>query len=143
PFHDRAVAKAPRHIDVLNSYAAHLWMAGNDDDARKVYLRVLALDPAQYVANLQLARLALKQRNGGDTLRYLEKLPPSQRDAPQALLLRLEALYLSGDNAEGDRLAARLEEMAKTDADLTLPVVNVLMSVRQYDRAEALCETAL
>jgi tetratricopeptide (TPR) repeat protein len=142
-FHTRAVAKAPRHIDVLTSYAAHLSMAGNPDEARRVYLRVIAIDPAQYVANLQLARLALKQRNGPDTLHYLDRLPANQRENPPALLLRLEALYLSGATALGDQLSVRLAETAKTDANLILPVISALMSVRQYEKAEILSETAL
>jgi len=143
PFHDRAVAKAPRHLDVLTSYAAHLSMAGKEDEARKIYVRVIAIDPAQYVANLQLARLALKQRNASDTLHYLDRLAANQRENPPALLLRLEALYLSADTSAGDKLSARFADMAKTDANLTLPVINALMNVRQYQKAEAFCETAL
>jgi tetratricopeptide (TPR) repeat protein len=98
-FHSRAVAKAPRSTDVLTSYAAHLWIAGNAEEARHVYLRVVALDASNSIANLQLARLALKKRNGADALRYLDRLPANQRENPPAHLLRLEALYLSGENA--------------------------------------------
>jgi len=98
-FHNRAIAKAPRSTDVLTSYAAHLWIAGNDEEARKVYLRVVALDASNSIANLQLARLALKKKNGADALRYLDRLPANQRENPPALWLRLEALYLSGEIA--------------------------------------------
>src|SRR5207247_778017 len=111
-FHGRALAKAPRSTDVLNNYAAHLWIAGNEEEARKVYLQVIALDAAHYAANLQLARLALKKKNGPEILRYLDRLPANQRENPQALLLSLQAFYLSGDAARGDKLAARLAEMA-------------------------------
>jgi Flp pilus assembly protein TadD len=98
-FHSRAVAKAPRSTDVLTSYAAHLWIGGNEEEARKVYLRVVALDASHSIANLQLARLALKKSNGPDALRFLDRLPANQRDHPPALPLRLEALYLNGENA--------------------------------------------
>jgi Flp pilus assembly protein TadD len=35
PFHARAVQLAPRSPDVLNNYAAHLWIAGDFPAARK------------------------------------------------------------------------------------------------------------
>ncbi len=142
-FHNRAVAIAPRSTDVLTSYAAHLWIAGNEEEARRVYLRVIALDASHTVANLQLARLALKKRNGQEALRCLDRLPVNQRENPQALLLRLEALYLSGDAAGGDKLSARLAEMARTDVKLSSPAVTALMNVRRYGQAETFCEIAL
>src|SRR3954454_4033180 len=37
-YHDRAVAIAPRSPDVLNNYAAHLWIAGKADESRQAYL---------------------------------------------------------------------------------------------------------
>src|SRR5258708_6645380 len=88
-FHRRAVAKAPASTDVLNNYAVHLWIKGEEREAGKIYLRVIALDPAHYNANLQLARLALKDRNGPETLRYLDRLPSSQQEHPVVLLPRL------------------------------------------------------
>ncbi len=93
-FHDRAVAKAPRSADVLNNYAAHLWIAGKEAEARKIYVRVIAIDPSHYAANLQLARAALNERKGPDALRYLGNLPSND---PQLLQLRLDALSLTGD----------------------------------------------
>ena len=142
-FHRRAVAKAPRSIDVLNNYAAHEWIARNEQEALNAYLRVLKLDPAHYNANLQLARFALKRANAPDAIRYLDQLPAARRESPQALLLRLEALYRGGDLAQGDQLTARLSAMATTDAGLTFALVTALSNARQYDKAEMFCENAL
>ena len=66
--HRRALANAPRSLDVLNNYANHLVGAGKEDEARKVYLQVVAIDPSQFNANVQLARLALKQKGGPEAL---------------------------------------------------------------------------
>src|ERR1044071_1358859 len=42
--HRRAIAKAPRSVEVLNNFAAHLWVAGNGSEAAKVYRQILAID---------------------------------------------------------------------------------------------------
>jgi len=142
-FHRRALAIAPGSIDILNSYAAHLAMTGMDEEARKTYLQVVAIDAANRVANLQLARLALKTRDGPDSLRYLDRLPAQERESAPALLLRLQAVYLSGETAQGGALLARLSEMARTDLNLSSALVKALSNVRQYGHAEAVCESAL
>jgi tetratricopeptide (TPR) repeat protein len=142
-FHTRAVSLSPHSIEVLTSYAAHLSITGDDEAARKVYLQVLGIDSSQYVANLQLARLALKNNKAPEALKYLDSLPPPQRDYPQPLLLRVEASYLKGDKDQGDRAFARLSQIAATDLNLSFAAISVLSNVRQYDKAEALCENAL
>lgn len=141
--HRRAVAKAPRAPEILNNYAAHLWIAGDEREAAKVYLQVLAIEPEHYNANLQLARLALKEKKGPDALRYLDRLPERQREQPQVLLPRLEALYLSGDRARADALSRRLTEISRTDLTLSFAVGITLANVGWYDKAETFFETAL
>src|SRR5215472_2579534 len=41
-FHRHAVELAPRSTDVLNNYAAHLWLAGDEKRAADVYREVVA-----------------------------------------------------------------------------------------------------
>jgi len=142
-YHRRAIAQAPRSTDVLNNFAAHLWLSGDEAEAAKVYRQIVALDPAHYNANLQLARLALQERNGPETLRCLDRLPPGQRENPQVLLPRLEALYLAGENAQGDRLAARLSEIARADGNLSFAAGIALSNAQQFAKAEPFFEIAL
>src|SRR5581483_767447 len=92
--HEQAVAKAPGSADILNNYAAHLWFAGKEVESRKVYLRVVAIDPGHRAANLQLAHIALKERDGRAALRYLDRLPAND---PQLLQPRFDALTLAGE----------------------------------------------
>lgn len=142
-YHRRAIAQAPRSTEVLNNYAAHLWISGDEREAAKVYRQVVALDPAHYNANLQLARAALKERNGPEALRCLDRLPASQQGNPQVLLPRLEALFLSGDRARGDALAARLLEMARADLNLSFAAGIALSKVEQFGQAETFFENTL
>jgi tetratricopeptide (TPR) repeat protein len=139
--HKRAVAKAPRSVDVLNNYAAHLWFAGDLAGARKVYLQVVGLDPAQFNANLQLARQALQEKKGAEALGYLEKIPPPGADAPQVLLGRFEGMLLAGRGAE--ELEQRLARLAGQDAGLAFAAGSVLWNARQFGRAEPFFEAAL
>ena len=142
-FHRRAVAKAPRSIDVLNNFAAHLWLAHREQEAGKVFRQVVAIDPAHAGANLQLARLALKEGNAPEALRCLDRLPAAEREQPRALLPRLEALYRGGDREQGDTLAARLRGMAQSDPNLAFAAGVSLSGAQQFEQAEAFFEIAL
>lgn len=141
--HRRAIALAPRATEVLNNYAAHLWLAGDQPAAAKVYRQVVALDPAHYNANLQLARLAIAEKDGPEALRCLDRLPPDRRDNPQVLLPRVQALYLTAANTQADALVARLSEMARTDANLAFAAGVTLSQAGQFAKAEPLFEIAL
>ena len=141
--HRRALASAPNSPDVLNNYANHLVNTGEDERARSFYLRVLAIDPAQANANGQLARLAVKRKNGAEALRYLDALPPGAGDAPPVALLRLNALYQAGRGAEADALAARLEEQGRADLNLSFSLGTALAQSGQFAKAEAAFTQAL
>src|SRR4051794_33001299 len=58
-FHRRAVAAAPRSADILNNYGNHLAATGEDAAAHDAFLKAIGVDPANFNANLQLARQAL------------------------------------------------------------------------------------
>jgi tetratricopeptide (TPR) repeat protein len=142
-YHRRALVQAPHSISALSNYAEHEWIAGSQQEAGKLYLQVIALDPPHYRANVQLARFELQLGKGQEALRYLNHLPAERRDNPESLLLRLEASYLAGDHAHGDQLFARVSEMARSDLSFSFAAVNALSDARQYDKAEILCENAL
>jgi tetratricopeptide (TPR) repeat protein len=137
-FHRRAVAAAPRSADILNNYGNHLAATGEDAAARDTFLKVLALDPANVNANLQLARQSLKRKNGTEALRYLKRLPAAQLAAPKIALLHLEALYLAGETAQADALAASLSTAAQGDAGMTFSLGLALANSGRYGQAEIL-----
>jgi tetratricopeptide (TPR) repeat protein len=141
--HRRALANAPRSLDVLNNYANHLVGAGKGDEARKTYLQVVAIDPAQFNANVQLARLALQQGSGPEALGYLKHLPANQQDAPAVAVLRLAALSVAGDRAGADALAARLSAATGNDLGMNFSVGLALANAGQFDQAESFFTKAL
>jgi tetratricopeptide (TPR) repeat protein len=143
-FHRRAITNAPRDADVQSNYGNHLLMgAGDEKGAREAYLKATAIDPANSNANLQLARLALNQKNGPEALGYLKRLPAKQQEEPNAVVLRLQALYAAGDRAEGDALVERLSSTAQGDPGLSYSVGLALGKAGQFDKAETFLLRAL
>ena len=141
--HRRAIANAPRSAGILHNYGNHLGMTGDDEGARKVYLQVVALDPANHDANLQLARLALKRKSGPEALGYLKRLPANRQEAPNVAVLRVEALYLAGNHADADALVARLTPAAQGDPGLSSSLGLALANAGKFDEAEAFQARAL
>jgi len=141
--HRRAVANAPRSADALNNYGNNRLGAGDEEGARKLYLQVVALDPAHYNANVQLARLALARKKGPEALDCLKRLPANQQETPGIAILKLEALYLAGDRAEADELTTRLWDAARADLGLSFSAGLALARAEQFDKAEAFFTQAL
>ena len=137
-FHRRAVADAPRSVDVLNNYGNHLVANGEDAAARDVFLKVIAADPANGNANVQLARQSLKRKNGAEALRYLKRLAAGQLAVPNVALVQLEALYLVGEGAQADALAARLSTGLQGDAAMSFSLGLVLANSGRFEQAEVL-----
>jgi tetratricopeptide (TPR) repeat protein len=101
PYHRSAVARSPRSVDVLNNFAAHLMLSGHEPEAAGVYGQVVALDPAQFNANVQLAQLALKRGDGEAALAALDRVSGDR--SAQLLPLRAQAAIAAGLAASNAR----------------------------------------
>ena len=99
--HRRAAAGAPNSPDVRNNYANHLLGTGDEAGARKLYLRVVALDPAHRNANVQLIRLALKNKEGAEALGYFRHLPASRAGCSQPGAAAYRGLVPGGKHSGG------------------------------------------
>ncbi|MDR3701915.1 MAG: tetratricopeptide repeat protein [Candidatus Sulfopaludibacter sp.] len=141
--HRRAAEGAPNSPDVLNNYANHLLGTGDAAGARKLYLRVVALDPADHNANVQLIRLALKKKEGAEALGYFGHLPAEQQDAPNLAPLHIGALYLAGSTLAADHLAARWLGATKGDLAASFSFGVALADAGQYGKAESFFTQAL
>jgi tetratricopeptide (TPR) repeat protein len=141
--HRRAVASAPNSPDAWNNYANHVLATGDEAGAGRFYLRAVALDPANYNASVQLARLAVKSRNGAQALTYLKHLTASQQDAPNLAPLRIAAVYLAGENLEGDNLAAHWLAAARSDLGLSFSIGLALADAGKFEGADAFFTQAL
>lgn len=138
-FHRRALALAPRSNSILDKYASHLLVTGDEAGARKTFLKSLALDSADGYANLELAQMALKDKDGPGALTYLNRLSAEQSGKPDVALRRLVALELSGRNAEAGALAAAF----RNDVEWNAAAGRALADAGELSGAEILLEDAL
>ena len=138
-FHRRALALAPRSNSILDKYGGHLLITGDEAGARKTFLKALALDSADGYADLELAQLALEDKNGPEALSYLNRLSAEQAGKPDVALRRVVALELSGRNADAYALAAEF----RNDAEWNAAAGRALADAGEVNAAETLLEGAL
>jgi len=142
----QAVAAAPRSPSVLGRYANHLLVAGDEKAAQQAFERVVAIDPNDAYANLELARLELKQKDAArarKALAYLDRLPAVLRDAPEAAVPRLIALDRNGDTQAAEALFQKLSDASQNDAKLSSSIGWTLARADQYAQAETFLSHAL
>ena len=142
----KAVAAAPRSAPVLGRYATHLLAAGDEKGAHDAFERVVAIDRGDAYANLELARLALKNKDvdhAKEALRYLDRLPVGMRDAVQAAVPRLIALDRTGDAAAAEALFTQIASATQNDAKLSSSIGWTLARAEQFAQAETFLTHAL
>jgi tetratricopeptide (TPR) repeat protein len=132
----RAISLPQPSPGLLNNYANHLLASGKPTEARGVFLKVLALEPAHINAHIQLARISLERKSGSEALHYLDQLPPSARQSTDASILRMQALYVLHRDKEADALLVQISPMAQSDPRLSFSLGVALASAKQYGKAE-------
>jgi Flp pilus assembly protein TadD len=140
-FYKSALAIAPRSISLLNNYGNHCAQQGDQSRAREAFHQVLRLDPHHHNANLQLAKMALDQKDGTEALRYLSVL--KQDDDPAIILLRAEATSQAGRENEALAVIHDLERKHNEDAHLLLAVGMLLTRMNEFADAERVLSVAL
>jgi len=146
PLYRKAIANAPRSAPVLGRFANHLLAAGDEKGAHDAFERVLAADPADAYANLELARMALKKEDAGhakEALRYLDHLPAGVSDSPQAAVPRLIALDRIGDKGAAETLFNRISSATQNDSRLSSSIGWTLTRAGQFPQAETFLTHAL
>jgi tetratricopeptide (TPR) repeat protein len=131
-----ALKLTPNTVSLLNNYGNHLLASGNSAEARKMFLKVVTLRPDHPNANLQLAAIAADHKNGLEALRYLHRLSATDNGAPDVAILRMRALYLSGQNQEADKVLTSLTEHTAQDPQLSFSIGLALAQAARYQDAE-------
>jgi tetratricopeptide (TPR) repeat protein len=107
-YYQRALKLAPNSAAVLNNLGNHYLASGDRAQARKFYLRAVAIDPHHANANLQLAQMSVEEKDGKQALAYLSHLQNSEKPDADVALLKARALALvavSEFHAEGPQAA--------------------------------------
>ncbi|MGA8028020.1 MAG: tetratricopeptide repeat protein [Bryobacteraceae bacterium] len=139
----RAIAGSPRSSALLNNYGNHLVVTGKLNEARPIFSRVLALDPAQVNARVQLARIALERKSAAEALSYLDRLPANTQQGRDVMLLRMQALYELHRDKEADDILALISPDAKNEPRFSFSVGVALAAVSHYEQAEIFFDRAV
>jgi tetratricopeptide (TPR) repeat protein len=142
-YYAEALRLDPQSASLWNNFGNHYLTIRDIARAHRAYLRVISLDPHHPNANLQLATMSVEAKRGRQALHYLTELPRAADDQAAVKLLRAEALHLSGEGAEAERLLGQLESEDGSDARVPYSVGMVEVEWKQYKRAEQSLKRAL
>jgi len=135
-FHQRALRLSPRSAALWNNFGNHYVAWGKSAQARSAFLHVLAIEPAHTNANLQLATIALSQKQAVQALHYLKNLKASDQSDPAVQLLRARCLHLAGQTAAATSIVDRLEQAPAGDERLAFSLGIILAEWKNYEKAE-------
>ena len=134
----QAAALGPPSLAFMNNLGAHYLATGRKEMARVTFDRVIAQSPANVNARLQLARLALQERQGARALEHLHAIAESARLALPVRLLTVEAYYLVGDTRAAERLVDSVDRELSGDPREAYALAMALAKMGRYERAETL-----
>jgi tetratricopeptide (TPR) repeat protein len=143
PFHERALQLARRSAGLWNNFGNHYVACGKYAKARSAFVHVLAIEPAHTNANLQLAKIALADKQPAQALRYLKNLKGSDQSDAAVQLLRARCLYLAGQREAAMSIVDRLEQGPAVDERLAFSLGVILAEWGKYAKAEDAFSRAL
>jgi len=133
-YYQRALKIAPNSAPVLNNVGNHYLASGDKAQARRFYMRTVAVDPHHVNANLQLAQMSVDEKDGKKALAYLSRLSSSETSDPGAALLKARALALAGKCPDAAQLLERLQDQAAEGAAFSIGMTYA--QCKLYSRAE-------
>ncbi len=134
----KAIKLAPDSAPLLNNIGNHYLARGDAAKARNSFEKVLAREPSHPNANLQLARLAVDQKDFPVALRCLTRLPKSEQQEFPVRLLHLRALWGSDRKAAAEALLAELEKEASADLRYRFALAMAFVAMERFAEAESL-----
>jgi tetratricopeptide (TPR) repeat protein len=112
----RAIALQPRSAGLLNNFGNHLLATGKSEEARRIFMRVVAIAPEHVNANVQLAHIAMEHKAPNEALKYLQALPASVvANDPRLNLAMGVALAGTGKYDSAEQFLSRAAEARPDD----------------------------
>jgi tetratricopeptide (TPR) repeat protein len=142
-YYERALKLAPHSAQALNNVANHYLASGDRGRAREFYLKAVAIDPRHLNANLQLAQISVQDKQGRQALTYLSRLGQAGNSDVAALLLRAQALAISGQCPAASPILKRLEDRPNPGSRWFFSIGVAQAECKLYERAERAFSLAL
>jgi tetratricopeptide (TPR) repeat protein len=139
-YYHAALQRGAPSAALLNNTGNHYLICGQPDKARTYFEKLLEVHPEHANANLQLARIAVEQKQGGKALQYLGRV---EETGPLASLLRAEANHWAGKQDASLALLDSVEKQAVGDVRVLFMLGLSSARLGLYERAEAAFNGAL
>ena len=131
-YYKKAIAKSPNQPDLCYNYAHALWASGDFPAALEQYRHVLELNPGDYRASWEAARIALLD-NPQEALRLASLSLQVKPDAADALTIRGRALLALGKPSEA---VEDLKKAVVLDQNNAANYFQLARAYRQLGRTE-------
>ena len=135
-FYLQALRLAPDSASLHNNLGNHYLAQSNMGRAHAQYLKVVELEPGHPNANLQLAEMSIKAKDGNSALKYLSHLPESALSQSAPGLLRAQALHLAGRTEQAEQILDKIAQQAGNDPRVSFSAGMVDASWKRYSEAE-------
>ena len=139
-YYRAALAAGEPSPALLNNAGNHYLLCQRPGQARLYFERLVKISPAHANANLQLARLAVMEREGDKALEYLARV--NSVDGP-VRLLRAEALHWAGKREASLAAMNSLVKEAGSDPRALFALGIAFARLERYDRAEEVFQRVL
>lgn len=136
PYYLQALRLAPDSASLHNNLGNHYLAQGDVARARVQYLKVVELDPSHPNANLQLAEMSIKAKDGNSALKYLSHLPEGAFAQPGPGLLHAQALHLAGKTKQAEQSLDQIVQQAGSDPRTSFSAGMLDASWKRYSQAE-------
>jgi len=139
----KAAGLAPNSASLLNNLGNHYFAEGDAENAYRTFVKVLTLAPAHVNANLQMAQLALDRTEYALSLRCIARLPKSEQEALPVRLVRLRALWGSGEKVKAESLLREVNADASSDTRYRFALAMAYVAMEKFAEAEEAFTLAL
>jgi len=142
-YFSQAIKLSPGSAALLNNLGTHYLAMGDREHARQAYLSAVRINMHDPNANLQLAQIAVKARQGAEALRYLDRLPAERLATPALSVVRAQALALAGKPELAESLLARVLAESPDDPRVAFAAGMTFADWKRYQDAEKAFTQAL
>lgn len=142
-YYQQALASGAASSGLLNNYGNHLLLAKHPKQARLQFEKVIAIDRKNVNARVQLARIALKDKQPSEAEARLSELSADVRDRSDVVLLRMECEYVAGRIDTAATLLRQVLLNTQNDPAALIAIGEALSAVGRNTEAASVFDTAL
>lgn len=143
PYYQKALASGNASAALLNNAGNHYLLCGQPEKAKGCFEQLLKSNPDHTNANLQLANIAVEQKQGAKALDYLARVEKQASGNPPLLFALGVAFARLGHYSRAEAAFHAVVQARPADFDALFNLGRTAARAGHHDRARAALETAL